>query len=695
MTDSEERRLRALGSTDLLDSASDAAFDRLTRLASNLLGASAAIIGLVDSSRQFFRSALGLEEPRAPELETPPTQALWRYPAQQRERLVVDDAREHPVLRDAAGIRELRVVAYAGVPIFVDDEAVGAFCVVDERPRRWKPDELRLLDDLAQLATSEIRLCTALRAEATRRAELERQRALMDALARSIPNAAVALFDHDLRCLSIDGGLARADPVGPSAMAGRSMRELAGDHGGPEFDPIDAMYRRTLGGETLTADFEQGGRMLELHTAPALDELGRVVAGLVLTLDRTAQRKVEVELRRSEQIHRAIVQHLPNAATLMVDRELRYVAVEGTLAEDVLRRGKLKTLVGHKVADVASDANRPAVLALYQSALRGEHRQSEIERDGRFYDVYTVPISDGASVTHGLLFIHDVSDRKRQAEELRRVKEMHAAILANISDGVAFIDRQMRIAFVNDAFATMAASKTADLMGLSRQELFARLRTMVDAPATFETDQGTASKTAETVFVRPQRRIVQRTRTPVEGGLLVTWRDVTLDREAERKRERQLLVDALTGIPNRRAAEVALGAMLELSKLSGVPVSVAVLDVDHFKSINDGFGHLAGDEVLRQVAATLSAEARLNDTVARWGGEEFIAILPVGASGALAFCERARKAIERLVCPPVERVTISAGIAEVGLSDSADDAVARADARLYEAKREGRNRVKV
>jgi diguanylate cyclase len=98
--------------------------------------------------------------------------------------------------------------------------------------------------------------------------------------------------------------------------------------------------------------------------------------------------------------------------------------------------------------------------------------------------------------------------------------------------------------------------------------------------------------------------------------------------------------------------------------------------------------------LLHQVAATLSAEKRVTDTVARWGGEEFIAVLPVSLEGARAFCERARASVSRLRCPPLDRVSVSAGIAQMEADESPEEAIARADARLYEAKRSGRDQVK-
>jgi diguanylate cyclase (GGDEF)-like protein len=182
----------------------------------------------------------------------------------------------------------------------------------------------------------------------------------------------------------------------------------------------------------------------------------------------------------------------------------------------------------------------------------------------------------------------------------------------------------------------------------------------------------------------------------LEGtGFLVRWHDVTAENDLLKEREHQLLVDALTGIPNRRAMETALRVEQERMNRSGRPFCVAVFDVDHFKRVNDRFGHGAGDDVLRGVAGTLAGQGRLTDTVGRWGGEEFVAVLGGKLDGARRFCERARAAIEMMSCPPVERITISGGLVEVAEGENASDAVARADKRLYEAKTAGRNRVTV
>ena len=469
-----------------------------------------------------------------------------------------------------------------------------------------------------------------------------------------------------------------------------------------EFDLIeDSGIGGTLGGESLSADFRHGDRVLELHTSPVRDTLGRVVAGLVLALDKTKERGIEGALRRSEQVYRAIVKNLPNGSILLIDRDLRYVAADGPLIAEVLRMAKVEQIIGRTVMEVASDANRDALVALYASVFRGERRHAEVEREGRFFELDTAPIYDDGRITHALVALYDNTEQKREAESLRRARTLLDVTLENIEDGVALLDSERRVVVANEAFGAMFGFTHERLQGLTKEQFIEHVGPRVEDPAMFEEHfwRSTGRFSGDFVFVHPHRRVLRRSwaqiALPDGEGFLVTWHDVTAERDLLMERERQLVVDALTGIPNRRAAESALHVEHERMKRAGAAVSVAIFDVDHFKKINDEFGHATGDEVLRRVAATLSSEKRLTDTVARWGGEEFLAVLEVPLQGARAFSERARRSIERLRCPPVERVTISVGVAQLGPDEVPAVAVARADARLYEAKRAGRNQVKV
>jgi diguanylate cyclase (GGDEF)-like protein len=158
--------------------------------------------------------------------------------------------------------------------------------------------------------------------------------------------------------------------------------------------------------------------------------------------------------------------------------------------------------------------------------------------------------------------------------------------------------------------------------------------------------------------------------------------------------ERLAMTDPLTGMANRRAGERALEREVARAERSGSPVSLALLDIDHFKAINDVHAHAVGDDVLCEMSRILTATLRAGDYAVRWGGDEFLVLLPdVTLNGALVFAERIRTLFEAIRIPAVSQVTVSVGIVEVNRGESARAALARADARLYEAKAAGRNRV--
>lgn len=158
--------------------------------------------------------------------------------------------------------------------------------------------------------------------------------------------------------------------------------------------------------------------------------------------------------------------------------------------------------------------------------------------------------------------------------------------------------------------------------------------------------------------------------------------------------------DPLTGLPNRMGFSEAATVALATAARDGRPVAGAMLDIDHFKAINDGWGHGAGDAVLRDVAAAMRGVLRLGDVLARVGGEEFALLLPgVDIQGARPLLERLRAAAAAVPHPgaPERRISLSAGIAPVeGLGLPAlESGLLAADAALYAAKAAGRNRVVV
>lgn len=155
--------------------------------------------------------------------------------------------------------------------------------------------------------------------------------------------------------------------------------------------------------------------------------------------------------------------------------------------------------------------------------------------------------------------------------------------------------------------------------------------------------------------------------------------------------------DPLTGLANRRRCVERLEHELARSQRSGSALCLMICDVDHFKAVNDTHGHNAGDDVLRAVARELEARVRTVDLVGRWGGEEFVLVLPdAPLEGGRLVAERLRRAVEALTFEgPVEGITISAGVVECDPKLPIDTLVQRADECLYGAKDGGRNRVVV
>jgi len=154
-------------------------------------------------------------------------------------------------------------------------------------------------------------------------------------------------------------------------------------------------------------------------------------------------------------------------------------------------------------------------------------------------------------------------------------------------------------------------------------------------------------------------------------------------------------IDALTGLHNRRWLDETFSRQVERAVRSGRPLTVLLIDIDHFKRLNDERGHQAGDEALREVSTTLAAAVRPRDSLARYGGEEFAVLVPdVDGQQAVQVAERLREAVASRALPAAGRttVTISVGVAVKRPEDTLALMLGRADAALYRAKQAGRNR---
>lgn len=150
--------------------------------------------------------------------------------------------------------------------------------------------------------------------------------------------------------------------------------------------------------------------------------------------------------------------------------------------------------------------------------------------------------------------------------------------------------------------------------------------------------------------------------------------------------------DPLTGLPNRRAMLEQLDTLLALAERGRQPLSVLLLDIDHFKLVNDNHGHDVGDQVLSQLGQVLSSQVRACDLVGRWGGEEFLLLAPATClEEARELAERIRQAVASTAFPHGQPLTVSLGVTQFGPSDHREALLRRADQALYQAKAAGRN----
>ena len=184
----------------------------------------------------------------------------------------------------------------------------------------------------------------------------------------------------------------------------------------------------------------------------------------------------------------------------------------------------------------------------------------------------------------------------------------------------------------------------------------------------------------------------------LEANFLQTTKDLDQIKDSLKQAEEHSNTDALTGLANRRSLEAFLRSAQITAMEAGTPLSILMIDIDHFKTFNDTYGHQVGDQVLRLVGKVLQECVRECDLAARYGGEELMAILP---GAPLDVCTEVAERIRRRVSEArltrrttgeeISSVTISVGVAQFRMGETADGMIERGDKALYQAKRQGRN----
>ena len=306
----------------------------------------------------------------------------------------------------------------------------------------------------------------------------------------------------------------------------------------------------------------------------------------------------------------------------------------------------------------------------------------------------------------------DVTEQQETEEKLRVTRKRLELIIEDFPGALLIEDERRSVVLVNTAYCRVFRfeKNMKTLVGSDARKLMSESMTVFDDPDSQKLlmksllEHKQPSFNDEVIFA--DGRTMERDFLPVsEGdkhlGVLWIYRDITLRKQRESELRRLATTDTLTGLTNRRYFLDRLTQELLRSRRYDATVSLLMLDIDHFKSINDRFGHAQGDEVLRVFSRACQESLREVDFIGRLGGEEFAIALPgTGTEGALQFAERLRSTVEQTSMPLSDgtdlRITVSTGLTILLTSDlNVDTPLARADSALYEAKHLGRNRVVV
>ena len=347
----------------------------------------------------------------------------------------------------------------------------------------------------------------------------------------------------------------------------------------------------------------------------------------------------------------------------------------------------------------------PEVLQTLRECLQADRffRGSTINyrKDGRPYTVEwnISPVKDEAGVTtHYVSVQQDIS----AVTEARATSQLLAQALDATQDAVMIANAQGEIEFVNHGFELITGYSRVEALGQNpamlksgehTEAFYGRLWAAIQSGQTFRA-----------VFINRHKQghliHCEETVSPIRdaGGAVTHFvsviRDQTARAHTEQTLREQATRDPLTDLLNRRAGEWQLERAFLAAREGQKPFCLIMADVDHFKAINDTWGHPAGDQVLQRVAAVLRTGVRATDSVVRWGGEEFLLVLPYcEQAAALLQAERLRERVADAEQGEVGRVTVSMGVAELQRGETLANLMERVDQALYQAKHAGRNQV--
>jgi len=294
--------------------------------------------------------------------------------------------------------------------------------------------------------------------------------------------------------------------------------------------------------------------------------------------------------------------------------------------------------------------------------------------------------------------------------------DFHKLLLDDLYDAVYFVDPERRILYWNHAAEALSGFSAAEVTGrrcgdnlLCHVDEAGRSLCQNDCPLSHSMQTGIRGKADVYMRCKDGHRLAVSVRVvPILDannralGAVEVFSDIALRKQLERRNvelKKMAYLDPLTQLANRRFLDAKLRHSLDELALFGRNFGVLLMDLDRFKRVNDSFGHSAGDAVLEHIARTISSSLRAGDTVGRWGGEEFLAILPdADETQTQLMAERCRVMVRNSSVPVAETsvsLTMSVGATLLRKSDDEDTLFRRVDRALYQSKQDGRDKTTV
>ncbi|HSB95300.1 MAG TPA: PAS domain S-box protein [Spongiibacteraceae bacterium] len=751
----EEQRITLLKALKLLDSPPEEIFDRITRLAAQVLQVPIAVISLIDRDRQWFKSRVGLDVN-----ETPRDYAFCAHAIHSPQPLIVADALQDTRFADnPLVLGDPYIRFYAGRPIFSSSGiALGTLCVIDRKPRALSATEVLLLEDVAALAQREIVQREAAQLSAAISAHSDR--AIQESEAR---------FQATFEYAAV--GIAMLDVDGHWLKVNRKLCEFLGYR---EEDLLKLTFADVTHPEDLDADLELVKRIVagdiaqyslekrylrsdgsihwaNLSVSLQRDHFGKPLYFISVVADIQARKEAETSLQMLKLELEDRVQQRT--------RQLQETNAMLSEANEQQRRSELSLKASAAqlgaVLETAQDAylcidsvgtikqwNRQAELTFGWSSeealgrhldemivpvqYRAAHRQGmerfqltgearvlnkrlelvAMRRDGSLFpiEIRIAPLPS----EHGHLFcafLHDITERKKIAEALHDSRNQLHTIANNLPVQIAYIDAEQKFRFANEAYRTAFNLAPELIIGHSLAEMlnarvYAGIKPHVEKVLSGQRDDfeiafpDAGQESIWNVSYIPDVREFAVT------GFYVMAQDITTRKALELSLERQATQDALTGLPNRRALLAGLARAVARANRSSEAISILFLDLDGFKAINDRYGHDSGDYLLKQFAQRLLACVRATDIVARLAGDEFVIVLEGLGDGA-AEAQAVAAQILSTMSEPIESngnhlafgTSIGIYVFQAGGSTDPEQLIALADRAMYEAKRGGKNRI--